>query len=83
MAAVVQGMDETVVNGAQLFFVEQFGLTNDTLLQGLVNGKCIPATREPAPQPTKKNIQLKTPIRYRCAISCLRRRWRLVKRSVV
>ncbi|KAI8584426.1 hypothetical protein K450DRAFT_267769 [Umbelopsis ramanniana AG] len=38
MAAVVQGMDETVVNGAQLFFVEQFGLTDNTLLQGLVNG---------------------------------------------
>ncbi|KAH8556074.1 hypothetical protein BGW37DRAFT_450874 [Umbelopsis sp. PMI_123] len=38
MAACVQGMDETVVNGAQLFFIEQFGLTDNTLLQGLVNG---------------------------------------------
>jgi hypothetical protein len=46
MAAVVQGMDETVVNGAQLFFVEQLGLTDNALLQGLVNGKCILATRE-------------------------------------
>jgi MFS family permease len=39
MAACVQGMDETVVNGAQLFFIEQFGLTDNTLLQGLVNGR--------------------------------------------
>jgi hypothetical protein len=39
MAAVVQGMDETVVNGAQLFFTEQFGLTQNQLLQGLVNGE--------------------------------------------
>lgn len=26
MAAVVQGMDETVVNGAQIYFVQDFGL---------------------------------------------------------
>lgn len=55
MAAVVQGMDETVVNGAQLFFVEQFGLTNNTLLQGLVNGKCILATKGTYPRQPQKN----------------------------
>jgi len=38
MAAVVQGMDETVVNGAQLYYTQQFGLANNQLLQGLVNG---------------------------------------------
>lgn len=38
MAAVVQGMDETVVNGAQLFYTVQFGLTENQLLLGLVNG---------------------------------------------
>ncbi|KWU46584.1 hypothetical protein RHOSPDRAFT_32042 [Rhodotorula sp. JG-1b] len=41
MAAVVQGMDETVINGANLFYPEQFGIggdsTHDTLLVGLVN----------------------------------------------
>jgi hypothetical protein len=26
MAAVVQGMDETVVNGAQIYYSEEFGL---------------------------------------------------------
>ncbi|KAJ6258861.1 hypothetical protein Dda_5756 [Drechslerella dactyloides] len=38
MAAVVQGMDETVVNGAQLFYLRLFGIENDDLLTGLVNG---------------------------------------------
>ncbi|GAA6014407.1 hypothetical protein JCM10207_005450 [Rhodosporidiobolus poonsookiae] len=41
MAAVVQGMDETVVNGANLFWPQQFGIgsesTHDTVLLGLVN----------------------------------------------
>ncbi|GAA6033836.1 hypothetical protein JCM8097_000365 [Rhodosporidiobolus ruineniae] len=40
MAAVVQGMDETVINGANLFYPDQFGIggdsTRDTLLLGLV-----------------------------------------------
>ncbi|CAF1277668.1 unnamed protein product [Didymodactylos carnosus] len=36
MAAVVQGMDETVVNGAQLYYFEEFGITN-SWLQGLIN----------------------------------------------
>ncbi|GAA5874477.1 hypothetical protein JCM8547_007372 [Rhodosporidiobolus lusitaniae] len=40
MAAVVQGMDETVINGANLFYPDQFGIggdsTKDTLLLGLV-----------------------------------------------
>jgi sugar porter (SP) family MFS transporter len=35
--AAVQGMDETVVNGAQLFYYPQFGIENDTWLEGLVN----------------------------------------------
>ncbi|GAA5881040.1 hypothetical protein JCM16303_004647 [Sporobolomyces ruberrimus] len=41
LAAVVQGMDETVINGANLFYPEQFGIGSDsqrdTLLVGLVN----------------------------------------------
>lgn len=41
MAAVVQGMDESVVNGAQVFYYERFGLVDDSnqtvLLQGLLN----------------------------------------------
>ncbi|CAM0140929.1 hypothetical protein VKS41_003606 [Umbelopsis sp. WA50703] len=38
MTAVVQGMDETVVNGAQLFYIEQLGLSDKAYIQGLVNG---------------------------------------------
>ena len=30
MAAAVQGMDETVINGAQLFFPRQFGIATST-----------------------------------------------------
>ncbi|GAA5967327.1 hypothetical protein JCM3765_005602 [Sporobolomyces pararoseus] len=41
MCAVVQGMDETVINGANLIYPEQFGIggdsKHDTLLVGLVN----------------------------------------------
>ncbi|KAF4312932.1 putative mfs sugar transporter [Botryosphaeria dothidea] len=41
ICAAVQGMDETVVNGAQLFYTPQFGIDNDdsrsTWLTGLVN----------------------------------------------
>ncbi|EOD44728.1 putative mfs sugar protein [Neofusicoccum parvum UCRNP2] len=41
VCAAVQGMDETVVNGAQLFYTPQFGIDNDdsrsTWLTGLVN----------------------------------------------
>ncbi|GAA5853689.1 hypothetical protein JCM3766R1_000591 [Sporobolomyces carnicolor] len=41
MCAVVQGMDETVINGANLIFAEPFGIggdsKRDTLLLGLVN----------------------------------------------
>ncbi|GAA5906707.1 sugar porter family MFS transporter [Sporobolomyces salmoneus] len=41
MCAVVQGMDETVINGANLFYPEEFGIgsdsKHDTLLVGLVN----------------------------------------------
>ncbi|ODV92609.1 hypothetical protein CANCADRAFT_1200 [Tortispora caseinolytica NRRL Y-17796] len=38
MCAVVQGMDETVVNGAQIFYLPHFGIENDTWITGLVNG---------------------------------------------
>lgn len=41
MAAAVQGMDESVVNGAQLFYVSEMGIDkmkNSDLLEGLVNG---------------------------------------------
>ena len=44
MAAVVQGMDETVVNGAQLYYAEEFGLQPPNMSQsqaswivGLIN----------------------------------------------
>ncbi|KAG0144641.1 hypothetical protein CROQUDRAFT_672231 [Cronartium quercuum f. sp. fusiforme G11] len=42
MAAIVQGMDEAVVNGAQLFYYDRFGIRSDgtnktALIQGLVN----------------------------------------------
>eukprot|EP00026_Physarum_polycephalum_P005773 Phypoly_transcript_05811.p1 GENE.Phypoly_transcript_05811~~Phypoly_transcript_05811.p1 ORF type:complete len:545 (+),score=68.22 Phypoly_transcript_05811:139-1773(+) len=37
MAAVAQGMDETVVNGAQLYFQREFGITHNQNIQGLVN----------------------------------------------
>ncbi|BGP56301.1 hypothetical protein JCM8202v2_003916 [Rhodotorula sphaerocarpa] len=41
MGAVVQGMDESVINGANLFYPTQFGIgastRHDTLLVGLVN----------------------------------------------
>jgi len=36
-AAIVQGMDQTAVNGAQLFYLEDFGITNSWEV-GLVNG---------------------------------------------
>lgn len=42
MAAIVQGMDESVVNGAMLYYDEEFGIATDgtnrtALIQGLVN----------------------------------------------
>ncbi|KXH42165.1 hypothetical protein CSIM01_12397 [Colletotrichum simmondsii] len=37
-SAIVQGMDQTAVNGAQEFYYETFGLQNDPTMQGLVNG---------------------------------------------
>ncbi|KAJ6443154.1 MFS sugar transporter [Purpureocillium lavendulum] len=35
--AIVQGMDQTVINGAQSFYFDEFGIT-DKLMQGLING---------------------------------------------
>ena len=45
LCAAVQGMDETVVNGAQFFYKQQFGIGDDsvprdTWLLGMVNGEC-------------------------------------------
>ncbi|RPA97130.1 hypothetical protein L873DRAFT_1791185 [Choiromyces venosus 120613-1] len=37
MAAAVQGMDETVINGANLFFLKQFGIEHREWIAGLVN----------------------------------------------
>lgn len=34
MAAAVQGMDESVINGAQLFFPQQFGISTDASIAG-------------------------------------------------
>ena len=36
-SAIVQGMDQTAVNGAQQFYFEEFEIT-DPLMQGLLNG---------------------------------------------
>ena len=45
LAAAVQGMDESVISGAQLFYPTQFGINSaitgrdgDSWLEGLVNG---------------------------------------------
>ncbi|KAI8939010.1 hypothetical protein NX059_004853 [Plenodomus lindquistii] len=38
-SAIVQGMDQTAVNGAQLFYFEEFGIGEDEVwLRGLLNG---------------------------------------------
>ncbi|CAM6121156.1 unnamed protein product [Calypogeia fissa] len=37
LAAVVHGMDESVVNGALVFYNKEFGIEKDTTIQGLVN----------------------------------------------
>lgn len=36
-SAIVQGMDQTAVNGAQIFYFDEFGITNEWQ-QGLLNG---------------------------------------------
>jgi MFS family permease len=36
-SAIVQGMDQTAVNGAQIFYFDEFGI-EDVWLQGLLNG---------------------------------------------
>lgn len=36
MCAVVQGMDETVINGAQLYFNKEFGIENRQWISGIV-----------------------------------------------
>ncbi|RHZ51497.1 hypothetical protein CDV55_102326 [Aspergillus turcosus] len=37
LAATVQGIDETVISGAQLYFLKYFGIENNALLTGLIN----------------------------------------------
>ncbi|TDZ27503.1 Arabinose-proton symporter [Colletotrichum trifolii] len=37
-SAVVQGMDQTAVNGAQEYYYATFGIEDDTTMQGLLNG---------------------------------------------
>eukprot|EP00871_Galdieria_phlegrea_P005174 jgi/Galph1/5658/GphlegSOOS_G4207.1 len=37
MAAIAQGMDETVINGGQIYFHKEFGIENRTNIIGLVN----------------------------------------------
>lgn len=38
-SAIVQGMDQTAVNGAQIFYFEEFGIgTERVWLRGLLNG---------------------------------------------
>lgn len=37
LAATVQGMDETSISGAQLFFLKYFGLEDNATLIGFVN----------------------------------------------
>lgn len=36
-SAIVQGMDQSSVNGAQVFYFEEFGVEN-VWLQGFING---------------------------------------------
>lgn len=38
MCAIVQGMDETVINGAQLYFNKEFGIENREVITGIVVG---------------------------------------------
>ncbi|KAI5813056.1 hypothetical protein BZA77DRAFT_285381 [Pyronema omphalodes] len=37
VAAAVQGMDESVINGANLFFFKQFGIEDNEWIKGMVN----------------------------------------------
>ena len=57
LCAAVQGMDETVVNGAQFFYKQQFGIgsqeSRDTWLLGMVNGKR-------PDSPSRANLDLRT-----------------------
>lgn len=39
VAAAVQGMDETVINGAQLFYPSQFGIGGDSQRDSLLVGR--------------------------------------------
>ncbi|KAL8705235.1 MAG: hypothetical protein Q9201_001651 [Fulgogasparrea decipioides] len=38
LGALIQGMDESAVNGAQLYYVKEFPYTNRSAIKGLVNG---------------------------------------------
>lgn len=37
IAAAVQGMDESVINGANIYFIPQFGIEDNEWIKGLVN----------------------------------------------
>lgn len=37
IAAAVQGMDESVINGANIYFFKQFGIEHQEWIKGLVN----------------------------------------------
>jgi hypothetical protein len=39
VAAAVQGMDEAVVNGAQLFYPAQFGIGSDSINDSILVGR--------------------------------------------
>ncbi|KAL8718583.1 MAG: hypothetical protein Q9225_004299 [Loekoesia sp. 1 TL-2023] len=38
LGALIQGWDESAVNGAQLYYVDEFPFTNRSVIKGLVNG---------------------------------------------
>ncbi|KAF3940434.1 hypothetical protein ABW19_dt0204555 [Dactylella cylindrospora] len=78
MAAVVQGMDETVVNGAQLFYLRIFGIENDDLLTGLVNGApylCCAVVGCWLTAPLNKFLGRRGTIFWSCVIAALASIW--------
>lgn len=72
-SAIVQGMDQTAVNGAQVFYFEEFGIT-DVYMQGLLV-RVTPFSFADA-------MKMLTECLEWCSLPMLRVNWVLVKRSV-
>ncbi|KAK0674591.1 putative symporter [Cercophora samala] len=78
LCAAVQGMDETVVNGAQIFYKEAFGIADDTWLIGLTNGApylCCAIVGCWVTEPMNKRFGRRGTIFISCAISALACFW--------